>query len=687
MSAGTTVETAETTGARYPAGADPNPQLVRATPRRVEQLAREIADLASNESTVEHFFGQLLVRVTEALAALGGAVWLGDEEAVTQISQIQWDRRFDAEQRSAHHDLLRQIMRSQKPYSVPPAMRIASNDPATVQWVNPSDCLVLLVPVLVAGRSRAVIEVLQRPERGALAEQGYLRFLAQMGEHAEMFLSRLELTRLEDERRWLEKLDRFTTTIHGQLDIRRLAYTIVNESRQLIPGDRVSLLAGEGRGARLMAVSGLDNINRRAEQVKCLGKLAARVLATGEAAWLTTGESTSQPPQIETMWDRYADLSHVRRCAILPLVPGKDAHQSEEAGRSVGALVIEQITSDAGQEEVVRLAQPVVRHSALAVSTTLARQNIFLLPLWQGIGTLIRSIGGRYFWHTVMLVAGLLAAVYSLVAVQTELTIPARGHLRPVQRNHVFAPQDGVVDRVMVRHGEMVESGQVLLTMRNTELDVEITSLAGKLTTSKERVVALQRVLLDDPQLDTEQQSRLAGDLMQWKQTVIDTQHQLDLLHDKRARLVVRATHAGQVITWQVREQLLHRPVQRGQALLSVVKPDGEWELELTAKESHAGFVLAQLERAEGEEVPVRFVLASHPETALQGYIVATDPTTQVSPEGAGELRLRVAVDRRNLPELRNDATVLAHIDCGRRAVGFAWFHDVWHLIQTRVLF
>ncbi len=50
-------------------------------------------------------------------------------------------------------------------------------------------------------------------------------------------------------------------------------------------------------------------------------------------------------------------------------------------------------------------------------------------------------------------------------------------------------------------------------------------------------------------------------------------------------------------------------------------------------------------------------------------------------------VRIRVAIDAQQLPELKTDATVAAKIHCGQRSLGYAWFHDLIDTVQSRVLF
>ena len=50
-------------------------------------------------------------------------------------------------------------------------------------------------------------------------------------------------------------------------------------------------------------------------------------------------------------------------------------------------------------------------------------------------------------------------------------------------------------------------------------------------------------------------------------------------------------------------------------------------------------------------------------------------------------LLVRVNVDRSSLPSLRPGATATAKIHCGRRAIGYVWFRDLWEFVQSKVLF
>ncbi|NBW97742.1 MAG: hypothetical protein EBR28_13705, partial [Planctomycetia bacterium] len=50
-------------------------------------------------------------------------------------------------------------------------------------------------------------------------------------------------------------------------------------------------------------------------------------------------------------------------------------------------------------------------------------------------------------------------------------------------------------------------------------------------------------------------------------------------------------------------------------------------------------------------------------------------------------VRVEIDRDRHAEEELGAGASVTARIACGRRSLGYVWFHDVLSFIQTRILF
>ena len=128
---------------------------------------------------------------------------------------------------------------------------------------------------------------------------------------------------------------------------------MVNESRRLIQSDRVSLTLAKGRHHRVAAISGLDTIDRRAEEVKLLGRLATIVAAAGRPL-LYAGGGEDTPPQIERHLDAYLDHSHATLLYIVPLhrpeEPETASRRDASSSQPIAALVVEQFSGHRMQE-------------------------------------------------------------------------------------------------------------------------------------------------------------------------------------------------------------------------------------------------------------------------------------------------------------------------------------------------
>jgi hypothetical protein len=392
------------------------------------------------------------------------------------------------------------------------------------------------------------------------------------------------------------------------------------------------------------------------------------------------------PPEIETYWDRYVDTSHVRRCAVFPLCPGGDQRPAFGGDSPFGALVFEQILDGQHEPQQQSRVAQLARYSTSAIQNALQHERIFLLPVWRAVGGLLGAIGGRHFSKTVLLGILTIVVVFVLTTRETGFTVPVRGHLQPSVRRTVFARESGVVLDVLVEHGQMVEAGQALLRMRSTDLDVEIAGLVGKRIATREQILALQRALLDEGRLAAAEQNRLSGDLLRLQHLATSIDCQIELVRRKEQHLVVRADRAGQIVTWHVRDKLLHRPIQKGQALMAVVDPESDWELDLYVPERHVGHLL-QAAGQQMEPLPVTFALASHAGESFEGRLVEIDEVAVARDEHGSSVRLRASIDKRQLSELRCDATVIAKVHCGQRSLGYTWFHDLIDTVQAKVLF
>jgi multidrug efflux pump subunit AcrA (membrane-fusion protein) len=258
-----------------------------------------------------------------------------------------------------------------------------------------------------------------------------------------------------------------------------------------------------------------------------------------------------------------------------------------------------------------------------------------------------------------------------------------------VQRQ-VFANQSGDVTQVLVKHREMVKKDQPLAILRNTELEGKLAAAIGNLESTRQQVAAIQRNINEKGRrLEDSDRIRLEGDLNKLVAQQSALEVQLTLLREEVKNLTVRSPIDGQIVTWQVRELLINRPVEKGQVVMRVVEPRGEWELELLVPENQMGYVnQARAKLAKGEDLKVDYITAADPGTTYHGTIKEMHRTAEVRGEDGNTVIARVAINKQDLDtEPRPGAAVTGKIYAGRSSIGYAWFHDLISFVQSKILF
>lgn len=675
-----------------------DPQLVENTRDDIRELLDEIARLARRPLAPEEFGSEVVQRAVAALAAIGGIFWLVNEKG-DWAPAAQWnvppELLSDQAAGNHHRQLVTRVAASGKGALVPP--RTESREAG--QGGNPTDNLLVLGPVRLDQESVGLIEILQRPGGNVATQRGYLRFVAQVCDLAGDFFGRLRvhqcLAREQQTVRW----DQFVCAVHASLDVRETAFTIVNDARPLLACERVTLALQRGSRLRIEAVSGLDTVHPRSTEVDLLSRLAAMVVASGEPLWYegsagpqpgrgagrgSGASETERPPQIAQALEQYVDHAHSRAIAILPLAEA--APSDSHASRPLGALILERRNEGRLDGAFRQQAVQVSQHSRLALANAVNHQSLFLLPLWRALGRAGWLVRARTLPKT-LLVAGLLGAMLAaLVGVRADFDLGARGKLLPAVRREIFAPADGVVVQVPVDYGTKVRKGQPVAVLRNTELEIKITELVGRGLTTEKQIREKEHTLLKNPQLTDAEQESLNGELLQLRQVAESTAQQLALYRHKEQQLVVKSDLTGEVATWQVADRLRQRPVDRGQVLMSVADPEQAWELELYVRERRMGHVIRAWQET-GEELEVTYSLSTHPGSEFKGRVLEIQRSAEVRGEEGNTVLVRVAIDKQALPELTSDATVTARLHCGRRSLGFVWFHELLETVHAQLLF
>lgn len=670
-----------------------NSETIEQTKQQIRSLVSEISQLSKSDIGPEEYYSAFLQRIVSALAAIGGAIWLiADGRRLQLAYQIKMSQTLldsSSDDAGRHLRLLNHVINSNQSQLVPPMSGTGDDEAGG----NPTTSLLVLSPLNSDGKVEGIVEIFQRPDSPPATQRGYLRFLDQMAELAGEWLKTQKLKQFSDRTSLWAQADQFSRLIHESLDLRETAYTVANEGRRLIGCDRVSVAVKKGRKCYVEAVSGQDTLENRSNIVSALGRLSTKVVATGEPLWYE-GATEDLPPQIERAIEDYVEESYAKSISVLPVRRPLSAdeaasrqHESEhsEQGEVIGALIVEQIEAELPRNIVAPRLDLVYEHSARALANSLDHSNLFLMPVWRTLGKAAWVVRARTLPKTLAIAGFILVAALLLTFVKKDFYLKAKGTLQPSDKQDVFVQAPGIVTDVLVKDQQLVEAGKVLVTLKNTDLEVQLEDVRGQKQTTYEQLASARDALRRPLNLTDDERVRLAGQVKEYRKRIESLNLQEQLLRTKLASLEIRAPIAGKImLSWDVEESLVNRTVEPGQVLMTVANPDGDWELELYMKETRSGHV--DRARTDTPELPVKYVLATAPESELTGTVKDVEAITQMHDEEGHTVRIRVGLDT-ELSAPRPGTTVRGKIKCGRAPIGYTWFHEAWEWVQAHIFF
>jgi multidrug efflux pump subunit AcrA (membrane-fusion protein) len=690
---------------------NPDDDAVQRAKYEIQNLVQEVVELSRSEIEPGEFFAAMMDKSVSALAAIGGVVWMQEENGQLKLEyQVNLRQTGLAESESAqmqHGRMLKQLIDKGEPTIVQPHSGGDTEDAAA----NPTPFLLVLAPIVSDRGVEGMIEIFQRTGGRPTTQKGYLRFLVQISELAGEFVKSRRLKHFTTKQSLWEQLEGFTTHVHKALDSRETAYTIANEGRRLIGCDRVTVVLRKGTKYQVAAISGQDTFDKRSNVVRLLRELATTVSRTGDDLWFT-GDTSDLAPQVEKAVNAYVDESHTKQLAVLPLRESdKEIDESPEAKQDkkreniLGAIVIEQLVDSRPPDGMLQRIDVVRRHSATALTNAQEFEGLFLLPVWRLLGKTQVLVTARNLPKTILASIAIAAAVFALSTVQYDFTMPADGTLVPDIRRDVFAGIDGLVTEVPVVHGQNVKKGDLLAKMRSVDLEQQITKLDGEYQSLLQEIGTTdqQRQMLttnpQNPQRDQVELEQLTGKLAQLDKTKTSLEKQQALLDEKVAELTVTSPIDGRVVTWKVRQLIENRNVHKGQRLMEIADPSSDWELEVYLPEAKMGHVTEYLQEIRAQDpnakLTVSFILATHSAEHLTGTVVEIADSAEVQGDKGNTVRMIVAFPQEDLKRLVKDpanelkvgADAKAKIMCGQRAVGYVLLHDLFEFIQSRILF
>ncbi len=456
--------------------------LLEQTKNQIRKLVAEIADLAESDVQPAEFYIEFLNRSVAAVAATGGAFWLLDGRSGLRLQyQVEFSQTglMDGRVKTAPHDaLLGCMIQASQAQIIPPGAVIEG----VPQAYNPTGLTLIIAPLIVDKQVVGLLEILMDPNRRAAQQKSTLRFVGDLCDLAGNYLKNRQMRQMMSQQRLWNQLEGFTHHVHGSLDLKETAYSVVNDGKRLVGCDRLSVALKIGGRTMVEAVSGQEIVEQRSNLVRDLTKLCKVVIRSGEDL-IYTGNTEGFAPDIRDALEIYVDESGSKVVVVTLLhkpeeEEGPDEKEQKQKDKvAYGCLVAEQIGDEVAPTDMHARTEVVSRHASTALWNAHEHHKIFLKPLLKFMGSPWRVLRGRTLAKIAAVAGLILVIIGAMYFVPCNLTIEGQGSLLPEERRIVYAPIAGVIIDVPVEHGDIVKKGETIARLESKDLQKELKKL------------------------------------------------------------------------------------------------------------------------------------------------------------------------------------------------------------------
>src|SRR5262249_39908990 len=193
--------------------------MLEETRRHINRLIEEVGRLAESELPPAEFYAELLKRVLTAMAAPAGAVWARTSQGNLQLQfqinmrEVGLDRTEQA--KMTHDELLRRSVPKPQPMPLLPHSGSGPAEEGKIAAGNPTDFLLLLVPVLLNNEVQGFLEVWQSPDRPMNAVPGFLQFMSTMADLAARYVRNQLMGQMAGQQQVWTQLESFARQVHA----------------------------------------------------------------------------------------------------------------------------------------------------------------------------------------------------------------------------------------------------------------------------------------------------------------------------------------------------------------------------------------------------------------------------------------------------------------------------------------
>ena len=638
------------------------------SPAALESILQGIGQAARRESSRASFLTLWLSGVVAAVGASGGNIYEYHPEGKRRSIQAL-NGRNNVDECDAVHACALRTGKSQ--WS-------ESTVHVSLQSVGIAHETVFVAP-FQQHRVCLTVELRFRDRRTIVQRQRCERTIARARESAAEFFVRERLATLERRIVSHEQFAEFVRNIYQAPDCKYVAFLTVEETVRRLPFDRVTFLTRRGKRFVPLAVSGSAVFDPRSAAIKALTVLAEKVAVIGETVRFASAETGERlPPQVAQGFAECIDVTLAHTTIVVPLLK----QRREGAGQVFAAVILERFCDSVAPFQEVDL-EFLLDHTAAALENAVKQEQILFHGWRRKMGAASDAVFPNHRargWACLAIVV----AIVALTAIPADHLVSASGVLRPVERREIFAPFDAYVDAVHVRHGDHVAHGTLLMELSDPQLDSMIQQCEGDRNAARERYRALDRSGVGETLTSSAvDQLRIAGERDAIREQMETSELKLRQLREMKSRLCLKSPIDGEVLSWDVSRSLDRRPVRRGQSLLQLANTAGEWEIEAYFEQHRLSHLMSARELSDAP-LSTSILHLSDPSREITGVVQEVGGAVRYV-DGIGDVvPVTIRVTIADCPLRQVDCAVNVKVACGRRSLGYVWFHELFDYVRVR---
>jgi multidrug efflux pump subunit AcrA (membrane-fusion protein) len=171
------------------------------------------------------------------------------------------------------------------------------------------------------------------------------------------------------------------------------------------------------------------------------------------------------------------------------------------------------------------------------------------------------------------------------LAIPVPIQIESAATLSPKSVHEIFAPEEGIVSEVHVRHGQRVKAGDLCVQLSSPKLLAEKEQTLAAHAKTEQRLREVNDRLLRDRSITAAQRDALESERQALEKIQELERSTISLIDLQCKALAVVAPIDGIIDTWDIESILRDRPLRLGQWIFTLREEKSGWWFETTIPE------------------------------------------------------------------------------------------------------